>query len=79
VQYRDDDDEPEAEIEDDESEDDDLEFADMASVAWPAENWDDDRLAALKECIRICAEQDRAGKYGAGKRKALVLEFGERD
>jgi len=75
--YRDDDDE-DVELESDETDTDDQEFAEMAATAWPAENWDDDRLAALKECIRICAEQDRAGEYGkSGKR--LEISFGSRE
>jgi len=50
-------------------------FADMASAAFPAEDWDEERLAAFKEAIRICVDKDKAGAYGAPPKKGGGLDL----
>jgi hypothetical protein len=49
--------------------DDESEFGAAIREAFPAEEWDDSRLAALKEAIRICAEGDK----GDGPGLAVML------
>lgn len=52
------------------------EFADAVSEAFPDDDWDDDKLSALKEAIRICVENDEGGGSAGGKHPALALIFG---
>lgn len=63
-----------------ESEDSDPAFADAIMEAFPAEDWDENRIAAMKEAIKLCVEKDRAGGYDAPKKPKggvdLVLAFG---
>ena len=54
--------------EDDYGSDED-DFGAAIREAFPAEEWDDSRLAALKEAIRICAEGDK----GDGPGLAVML------
>lgn len=65
---------------DDPSEESD-EFAQAASEAFPDEDWTPDRLAALKEAIRICASADYksddadVGGGDEGKKGLMALLF----
>lgn len=50
------------------------EFGSAIREAFPDEDWDDDRLAAMKEAIRICVEKDEGPP--SGKPGSLALIFG---
>lgn len=59
------------------------EFQTAIAEAFPGEEWGPDRLAALKEAIRICAREDRgkeeepADDGGEDKGKSLLaIAFG---
>ena len=62
----------------DDNEDDDDYLGDFSAAvqeAFPNEDWDDDRIADLKEAIRLCVEEDQGG----GEKKkpgTLALIFG---
>lgn len=53
--------------------------------AFPDNAWDEDRMAAMKEGVRLCVEKNMAGEYGgdseekppSGKGGGLALIFGE--
>ena len=53
-------------------------FSAAISEAFPDQTWDEDRLAAMKEAIRICVEKDQAGGYGEKPKEkgGLALIFG---
>lgn len=50
------------------------EFGEAIREAFPGEEWDEDRLAALKEAIRICVENDQEDK--PPPKGSLALLFG---
>jgi hypothetical protein len=56
-------------------EDSDESFANMAAEAFPEFDWDEERLAAFKEAIRICVDKDKAGAYGAPPKKGGGLDL----
>lgn len=61
VPKEEDDEELEEELPADDYGDDEDDFGAAIREAFPAEEWDDSRLAALKEAIRICASADSKG------------------
>lgn len=50
-------------------------FADAIMAAFPGEDWDEDRVAAMKEAIRLCVETDRAGGYEKPKGKGGPVDM----
>jgi ribosome-binding protein aMBF1 (putative translation factor) len=50
-------------------------FADAISEAFPDEDWSEERLAAMKEAIRLCVERD-TGEESEKKPGTLALIFG---
>lgn len=55
-------------------------FGMAITEAFPDNDWTPDRLAAMKEAIRLCLEQDKAGGYDEGPKdkgkSGLALIFG---
>jgi hypothetical protein len=58
---------------DEESSDYGDDFSSAVQEAFPKEDWDEDRLAALKEAIRLCVEKDEEPSKKPG---SLALIFG---
>lgn len=61
--------------------DTDADFRSAIEAAFPAEEWDDDRLAAMKDAIKLCLEADEAEAdeppEDDGKGKSLLaIAFG---
>lgn len=54
------------------------EFATAVREAFPDSEWDEDRLAAFKEAIRICVQNDEGGSEPKPKGKGvdLAIVFG---
>jgi len=57
------------------------EFTTEIRSAFPAEDWTPDRVLAMKEAIKLCLEQDKAGGYDSppppkkgGSGLALIFE-----
>lgn len=52
-------------------------FASAIADAFPGEEWDDSRIAAMKEAIRLCMQKDEMGpppgKKGGGIDLALIM------
>jgi hypothetical protein len=54
-------------------------FASAIADAFPGEEWDDSRIAAMKEAIRLCMQKDEmgppapSGKKGGGIDLALIM------
>ncbi len=55
-------------------------FAEAIQEALPDQEWSEDRLAAMKEAIRLCVEKDTGGdmmgKGKMGKPGSLAIVFG---